>query len=145
MNISKRILGMVEEIEKASVPTHFELAPGEKNTAPSGMEKKSYGKKEYKDLERGVGSMDALADPAMKARERSDEKEEIVVQFRDPRFIADAMRFMADDPTIGHPTYNLGTDGTSLSFPMWKMTPDMKERTKRAIAMIKKKGLGEER
>lgn len=136
---------MLEE-SSVSPPPLFDVRKG-KDGDPKATSREEWpkGKKGYDELERGVGSMNALADPAFDARKKGQVRETITMVFRDQRHIADAMRALADDPEIGHPTYELGTDGKSLVFPVWKMNDEMGAKTKKAVSLLKKMGLAEER
>ena len=146
MKIAQTLLGLTSKMmEEASTsaPPLFDIRKGKDGDPTKATDREEWpkGKKGYDDLERGVGSMNALADPAFDARKKGPDRERITMVFTDQRHITDAMRALADDPEIGHPTYELGTDGKSMVFPMWKMSDDMKGKAKKAVALLKKMGI----
>ena len=64
-----------------------------------------------------------------------------VLEFRDARHFEEAMKILAEDPEIGHPTYERGIDSKSIIFHLWKADESMKKRINKAISLLKKYGL----
>lgn len=155
MSIAQKLLQltkkMSEEAKKDKIdpvlPPFFE-EPGKPKKGKYDVDdapdpgKKPKGKKKLPDgaeeLEYGVSGIDVLADAA---EEGSAEHERITVEFRDQRQLEDAYRVLGEDPEIGTPTYELGTDGKSLVFHPWKADDSMKDRIKAAVKRLVDDGI----
>lgn len=157
MNISNKLLDlakqMAEDMKKDKIdptPPPFFEEPGKekkgKYTLDSAPDpgKKPKGKKKIPDgaeeLERGVSGIDILPD-AIEDGPVDDYEDRITLAFRDNRNIEDAFRALGEDPDIGTPTYELGTDGHSLVFHPWKADDVMKDRIKAAVKKLVDSGI----
>lgn len=87
------------------------------------------------EYERGHTPADALGKDAAKA----EPKDIIMVRFQDPRHVGEAMALLAQSE--GQPTYELGQDGQSIVFHVWKADDSMKERMKKAVKALKASSL----
>lgn len=151
MSIARELLNlarkMCEEAKIDPTPPPFFEEPGKSKKGAYGVDdapdpgKKPKSKsipKDAEELERGVSGIDVLADAA---EEGPAEHERITLAFRDNRHLADAFRELGEDPELGTPTYELGTDGRSLIFHPWKADDAMKGRIKDAIKKLVDAGL----
>ena len=93
-----------------------------------------------KDLKRGVNDT-LLGDLTDDQIQGNGGKDIQTVEFRDSRHFEEAVRILADDFEIGHPTYERGVDAKSLIFHLWKASDDMKERIEKAIERLIDYGL----
>lgn len=146
---AQRLLRLTEAIKKEGMdkgkgkvtarPPFFEVDK-ENDIKATPVEKPNLKLDKENELKRGVNDK-FLGDWDDTEIVDNTEKDIRVVEFRDASHFEEAMRILADDIEIGHPTYEKGVDNKSMIFHLWKANDAMKERIEKAIARLTDYGI----
>jgi hypothetical protein len=134
LNLVEGILKLSRHLlNEETIPSFFELDKDSnfdrtrKHEPPSEIE--------YKELKRGTQDHLLGDTPPY-----DPDREMIVVTFRDRAQVLDAESVLGRS-SVGHPTYDIGSDGKSFIFYPWKGTEKDRKRIQDAIKILKDKGL----